>query len=67
MVKDAWDNRAALRSYPGPVDLYGTLGDRVIPVAHARRLAAAVPQTHLILVAGGHNDWPDHPEVWIVR
>jgi uncharacterized protein len=67
MVKDAWDNVAALRNYAGPVDIYGALGDQVIPVGHARRLAASVPQAHLVLIEGGHNDWSESSLVRIER
>jgi len=67
MLKDAWDNGAALRHYQGPLDIYGAVGDQVIPVAHAQRLAASVPQAHFVLLGGGHNDWSVSPLVRIAR
>lgn len=57
LLKDDWDNRAALARYKGPVDVFAAEEDEVIPVRHAKALAAAVPQARLVLIPGGHNDW----------
>lgn len=56
LLKDRWDNVAALRGYKGPVTVYGAEDDRVIPVHHARALAAAIG-ARFILLPAGHNDW----------
>ncbi len=57
LLRDDWDNAAALGSYRGPVEIYGALDDTVIPVRHAKSLAAAVPSSRFTLIEGGHNDW----------
>lgn len=57
ILRDDWDNVASLRGYPGPVEVYGAEDDTVIPVKHARALAAAVPSSTFVLIPGGHNDW----------
>lgn len=67
MLKDDWDNVRALRGYGGPVDIYGAADDRVVPCAHARRLAAALPNARFTLIPGGHNDWADSDVVRITR
>jgi pimeloyl-ACP methyl ester carboxylesterase len=57
MLRDDWDNLRALRGYAGPVEIYGARDDRVIPVAHARNLAAHVQGAAYVEIEGGHNDW----------
>ena len=57
ILKDNWDNIAALTGYRGPVEIYGATDDTVIPVEHAKALAAAVPSAKFVLIEGGHNDW----------
>lgn len=57
LLRDRWDNRAALRSYAGRLEIYGAVDDRVIPVSHAEGLARSLPQARLHLIPGGHNDW----------
>lgn len=54
---DRWDNARALAAYKGPVDIFATPLDRVIPVKQARSLAGKVPQAQLYFMDGGHNDW----------
>jgi pimeloyl-ACP methyl ester carboxylesterase len=65
LLKDDWDNVAALSTYKGPVEIYGAETDRVIPVAHAQALAAAVPSSKFVLIEGGHNDWSNQDRVRI--
>lgn len=57
LLKDDWDNVKALSTYRGPVDIFGAQADTVIPVIHARALAAGAPTAKFILLEGGHNDW----------
>ena len=57
LLRDRWDNIRALSQYHGPVEIFGARDDRVIPVSHARHLAACVPTAHFHLIPGGHNDW----------
>jgi pimeloyl-ACP methyl ester carboxylesterase len=52
-----WDNVGALSHYPGPVEIIGAEADTIIPVGHARALAASVPGARLSIIGGGHNDW----------
>lgn len=57
MLFDRWDNREALRNYPGPIEIFGAREDDVIPVKHATNLAAGLPRAKFHQIAGGHNDW----------
>jgi pimeloyl-ACP methyl ester carboxylesterase len=57
LLSDDWDNIAALANYKGPVEIYGAADDTIIPVAHAKALAAAHPGARFTLMDGGHNDW----------
>lgn len=65
LLRDNWDNVAALKNYRGPVEIYGATEDVVIPIAHARTLASRVPQAKLIEIPGGHNDWSECDQVKI--
>lgn len=55
LLRDKWDNIAALAHYQGKVDIFGAKYDRVIPVHHARNLAAHVPGAVYREFAGDHN------------
>jgi pimeloyl-ACP methyl ester carboxylesterase len=57
MFTNDWDNVAALRNYRGPVEIFGAESDEIIPVAHAKALAAGVPGAKFTLIEGGHNEW----------
>jgi hypothetical protein len=57
VLKDNWDNIAALAGYRGPIEIYGAAADRIIPVEHAKALATSVPSAKFTLIEGGHNDW----------
>lgn len=67
MLKDRWDNIAALKSYTGPVDIFCAAEDQIIPPLHARKLAAALPQARLVIFQGAHNQWADTSVVHIER
>ncbi len=43
LLLDNWDNVDALRDYAGPVEIFGATGDTIIPIEHAKTLAAPVP------------------------
>jgi hypothetical protein len=58
LMKDDWDNIEALKGYRGPVEIYGAIEDQVIPMQHAKNLAAHVPQARFQAVLGGH-DWSE--------
>jgi pimeloyl-ACP methyl ester carboxylesterase len=57
IMRDNWNNVAALASYSGPIDIFAGQHDTVIPVAHAQTLAASRPQAKITIFNGGHNDW----------
>lgn len=63
LVRDRFDNAAALRSFEGPVLVMHGRADDVIPFAHAERLAAARPGLTIEELDCAHNDcgrvWPD--------
>jgi len=65
LMRDKWDNVAALAGYAGPLDIYGATYDRVIPVAHARKLAQALPRATFHEMPCGHNDWSSRGHVKI--
>jgi pimeloyl-ACP methyl ester carboxylesterase len=65
LLRDEWDNVEALSHYKGPVDIFGMDADTVIPVVHAKALAAAVPPAKFTLVPGGHNEWSESGRVSI--
>jgi hypothetical protein len=67
ILTDDWDNVAALRGYKGPIDIFGAESDTVIPVRHAKALAAALPSSKFILIPGGHNDWSQPGRVRIAN
>lgn len=63
----SWNNIEALRQYQGPVDVFGARDDQVIPLRRARALATSLPQARFVVVAGGHNDWPQQQEIQFRR
>ncbi len=60
LLRDRWDNAAALKNYKGRLDIYVASEDRVIPVKHGRALRDALPQANYHELPGGHNDWSMH-------
>ena len=67
ILKDRWDNIAALRDYRGPVEIFGALDDTIIPMTHAKALAHQHPGAIFYSILGGHNDWSRNPSVRIER
>ncbi len=63
LLHDAWDNMAALKDYLGPVEIYGAVHDTVVPIRHARALAASLRQATFIELNCGHNDWAEMDQV----
>jgi fermentation-respiration switch protein FrsA (DUF1100 family) len=62
LVRDPFDNLAAVGAFPGPVLVLHGERDEMIPFEHARRLHAANPRARLHGLPCGHNDcarpWP---------
>jgi len=65
ILKDDWDNVEALSNHKGPVDIFGVEADTIIPVGHAKALAAVIPRPKMEIIGGGHNDWPYQGRVTI--
>lgn len=57
LMRDDWDNVAALRDYRGELEIYAARDDEIIPVERAQALAAAYPDARFELMGGGHNSW----------
>ena len=56
LLRDRWDNIAALRNYRGPVTVHAAQLDHIIGFEHAQRLATSVGATFHLMKCG-HNDW----------
>jgi pimeloyl-ACP methyl ester carboxylesterase len=65
ILKDNWDNIKALSGFKGPLEIFGAKADTVIPVRHAKALAAAFAGSKLTIIHGGHNDWAHNDQVRI--
>ena len=65
ILNDDWNNLSSLANYRGPVDIFGAKRDTVIPVEHAKALAAGIPSSKFILIEGNHNDWARQAQVKI--
>ncbi len=64
LVKDEFDNIDVLRSYANPVLLLHGRHDRLVPFAHARRLADTSDSADLVAYDCGHNDCPPEWEMF---
>jgi len=65
LVRDKYDNRAALASFPGPVLILHGRFDDVVPFAHGEELARIAGNARFVELACAHNDCPpDWPEFW---
>jgi len=67
MLRDRWNNVEALRSFKGPVDIFGAIDDKIIPIKYPKALADQVRQSHFTAIDCGHNDWCLSGEVNIRR
>ncbi|MGD0412216.1 MAG: alpha/beta hydrolase [Verrucomicrobiota bacterium] len=65
ILGESWDNIRALSGYKGPVEIFGALQDRVIPIEHAKKLADSLPSAKFHSIPGGHNDWSEEGRVAI--
>jgi uncharacterized protein len=59
LVRDPFDNLAALARYPGPLLVLHGERDEIIPVAHGRALARAHARAEFRGLPCGHNDCAD--------
>ncbi len=57
LVRDPFDNVAAVRAFDGPLLIMHGANDQIIPVEHGRTLAT-VGHVHLHVLPCGHNDCP---------
>ena len=57
LLRTNWDNVKALTNFKGTVEIFGAERDTIIPVKHAKALAAAIPGSKLSIIHGGHNEW----------
>lgn len=67
LLRDNWDNVAALKNYAGPIDIFAATDDEIIPFAHAKNLATQVKSARLTPISGGHNNWSISPQVRIEK
>jgi fermentation-respiration switch protein FrsA (DUF1100 family) len=58
LVRDRFDSVRTLASYRGPLLVVHGSRDQIIPIAHGRALAAAVPGAKFVEIPCGHNDCP---------
>jgi hypothetical protein len=65
MLRDAWDNVESLKHYADPIEIFGAKEDAIIPIKHARALAAQTPNAHFTAITGGHNEWANDGKVKI--
>ena len=57
LLRQKWDNVAALKDHRGRVDIFAAANDVIIPPRHARALADSITNANFKLIDGGHNDW----------
>jgi fermentation-respiration switch protein FrsA (DUF1100 family) len=57
LLRDKWDNMAALQHYQGPLEIIAAQSDTIIPVSQAKLLSDSKPSSLLHIVAGDHIDW----------
>jgi uncharacterized protein len=67
LLRDRWDNGEALRTYRGPVEIFGASRNDVIPISLAKALANQHPGAIFHTMSGGHNDWLNNSDVRIAR
>jgi pimeloyl-ACP methyl ester carboxylesterase len=57
LLRDSFENEAAVRLFPGPVLVMHGRFDSLVPLEQAQRLAAASPRTLLKVYDCGHGVW----------
>jgi fermentation-respiration switch protein FrsA (DUF1100 family) len=65
LVRDPFDNRAAVRDLELPLLIVHGTRDSLVPYAHAEALLAAAPRARLVSFATDHNEpLSDDPRFW---
>ena len=64
LIRDPFDNLAAVRRYPGPVLVVHGSHDEVVPFGHGRALHDAAANGKMIVYEAGHNDCPPDWDVF---
>jgi fermentation-respiration switch protein FrsA (DUF1100 family) len=64
LIRDPFDNLAAVRHYQGPVLVMHGRSDEVVPFGHGQALHAAAQNGKMIVYEAGHNDCPPNWEVF---
>jgi uncharacterized protein len=67
LMRDKWDNVAALKTFTGPVEIFAAAHDTVIPVEHARALSRSLSRVRYVELPCGHNDWSASPLVLLTH
>jgi len=62
LLRDRWDNAAALAAYPGPVALFIAGRDEVVGADQGRRLAAGTRARIWEQLEAGHNSFSTQPD-----
>ncbi len=62
LLRDPFDNLAALERYSGPVLLMHGRHDEIVPFGHAEKLRNVSRRARLIAYEAGHNDCPPEGE-----
>lgn len=66
LVMDRFDTLSAVEQYPGPVLVFHSERDDLIPFKHAQQLVAATENGRLITMDCAHSDCPpDYAQFWV--
>ena len=57
LLRDNWNNIEALAKYEGPLEIFAAKDDTVIPITHAKALAATKPKAHFHEIEGGDHSF----------
>lgn len=61
LLHQEMDSKKALLEYGGPVTIVGAVRDTVIPIHHAKKLGASIPEAQVVMLPeSGHNNWGAH-------
>ena len=64
LVRDPFDNLAAVRAFEGPVLIVHGRQDDVIPFAHGVALSREIRNGHFVAYEAAHNDFPRDPHAY---